>query len=57
MASPLQTLKEFVSRGDDASTRPFMCNECDSRFTSAKQPRRARCPECLDADVEPLESR
>lgn len=31
--------------------KEFECGECDSTFDSAKQPKRASCPECLSNDV------
>lgn len=54
--TPIQLLTELVTSGDDGGKRRFRCPECDAEFTSAKQPRRATCPQCLGTDPEPVGS-
>lgn len=51
MSSPIQKLKAFFSSDDGSLRRTFECNECEHVYESAKQERRAVCPECLSNDV------
>lgn len=56
MASPIQKFKEFIGSDDGDLRSLYRCHACDNQFMSAKVPKRAQCPECLDNDVEQVES-
>lgn len=44
----------LVGRGSSVEVKVYECSACDSTFESAKQPKRASCPECLSSEVSPL---
>lgn len=55
MASPIQTLKEYITPDDGDISQVYLCHDCDNQFTSTKQPQRVQCPKCMSIDVEQLE--
>lgn len=44
-------VNKLLGRETGVKLRFFECSECDAYFESAKQPKRASCPECLSNDV------
>lgn len=56
MSSALQTIKNLLnSDGSDVPTNEYRCTDCGNEFTSAKDPERVQCLECLDRDVEKVD--
>lgn len=53
--SVMEKVKSIVGLDDTGiTTYEYHCNDCDAEYTSAKQPERATCPECVSNDVEML---
>ena len=57
--SALQTLKELIPGADDdgVETQTYECQSCFETFDSAKDQDRVECPDCLSADVQPVDQR
>jgi predicted Zn-ribbon and HTH transcriptional regulator len=51
----LDTLKGMVGLDSGANVKHFQCNNCGNEFDSAKAPKRAKCLECMERDVEVVE--
>lgn len=52
-----QLVNKLFGRDTGIEIKVFECSECDETFESAKQPKRASCPECLSNDVSVLRTR
>lgn len=44
-------ISKIFGSSSGVELKEFECAECDASFDSAKQPKRASCPECLSNDV------
>lgn len=50
--SVVDKLKSAIGLDEEHSTYKYECADCGREFTSAKDPERATCSECLSRDVE-----
>lgn len=44
-------VNKLLGRDTGIELKVFECSDCDATFESAKQLKRASCPECLSNDV------
>jgi hypothetical protein len=50
--SVIDTIKDVVGLDSGPATRQYRCVDCDNQFSSAKDPGRALCTECMGHNVE-----
>lgn len=42
---------KFLDRGSGTRIKVYECEDCDATYKSARDSRRASCPECLSSEV------
>jgi Zn finger protein HypA/HybF involved in hydrogenase expression len=50
--SVIDTIKNVVGFDSGITTHQYRCVDCDNQFSSAKDPERASCMECMGHNVE-----
>lgn len=51
-----EIVTKLLGRGSSVEIKLFECADCEATFESAKQPKRASCPECLSSEVTTVQT-
>lgn len=49
-------VSKLLGSGSSVEIKLFECADCETTFESAKQPKRATCPECLSSEVTTIQT-